>query len=277
MTVGRSFTFYYVLAFASLPLLSVLVPKVMSFAPVLLGLIGTAYLLRAGADKARFSKSYLVIACGIGALACLSALWADSPGDTLEKGAITALLVLGGAFPLFVAASLDTRELKESAWLIPALLFAAAGLAALELALDLPLYRLIRGIEEGERIKTAVINRGAVNIVLSLFCSLAVLHSLHRSGLQTSGFRLLSAILILCVATMLLLSQAQTAQLIFVLGLLVRAFCNGYGIAAALFECFLGVIPVDIFGIIAGDGFNIGEVIIGISRLNNLTGFFHLN
>lgn len=222
MTARLNFTFCYVLAFATLPLISVLVPRVMAYGPVLLGLAGTVYLLRRGADRRAFSRPYLFIAAGIGLLACSSALWADSPGDVLEKGLLTTFLVISGVFPLFAADTLDRAQLRACAWLIPVLLLAAAGLAAFELAFKMPFYTLIRDIGEGERVHTSVINRGAVNTVLCLFAALAVVQS--GAAFENKRHRaLMTAGLLGMTLLMLSLSQAQVAQLAFVAGLGVYA------------------------------------------------------
>lgn len=213
MSARRDFTFYYMLAFASLPLLSVLAPRVMAFGPGLIGLAGCIYMMRTGREGGRnFNRPYFYVAACIGFLACLSALWADYPSDVLEKGVLTGLLVLCGAFPLYAAEHMDIERLRACSRLIPALLFSAAVMAAAELALGLPIYKLLHGVEDGQRIYTSVINRGAVNIVLSLFCALALLNSVR-----------LSVGLILTVIVMLALSQAQVAQLILVCGLAAYA------------------------------------------------------
>lgn len=240
MTIRRDFTFYYVLGFAALPLMSVLVPRVMAFGPVVLGLAGTLYLLRHGADRRGFSKAYLIVAGGAGILACASALWADFPEDVLEKGLLTALLLLSGVFTLYTAEHLDRERLRACAWLIPVLVLAAAAAAAFELAFNMPLYRLIHGVGPDERLYTAVINRGAVNTVLCLFAALAIVQSGAAFESRPHRMAVLAALLGM-VLLMLALSQAQVAQLAFVAGLIVYKFYPAGRAPGIVFMVLAGV------------------------------------
>ncbi len=240
MTTRRDFTFYYVLAFAALPLISVLVPRVMAFGPVLLGLAGTLYLLRNGADRRGFSRPYLVVAGGAGLLACASALWADFPADVLEKGFLTALLLLSGVFTLYAAEHLDRERLRACAWLIPVLLLAAAAVAAFELALNMPIYRLVHWVGPDERLYTAVINRGAVNTVLCLFAALAIVQGGAAFENRKQRMVLLAGLLCM-ILLMLALSQAQVAQLAFVAGLIVYTFYPAGRAPGIVFMILAGV------------------------------------
>ncbi len=241
MTARRDFTFYYMLAFAALPLMSVLVPRVMAFGPVLLGLAGTIYLLRSGADRKGFSKTYLIVAGGAGILACASALWADFPEDVLEKGVLTALLLLSGVFTLYASEHLDAARLRACAWLIPILVLAAAGVAAFELAFNMPLYRLVHGVGPEERLYTAVINRGAVNTVLCLFAALAIVQSGAAFEKSRTHRMVLLVALLGTVLLMLALSQAQVAQLAFVAGLIIYKFYPAGRAPGPVFAVLTGV------------------------------------
>ncbi len=216
MTYNRDFTFYFLLAFSCLPLISVLLPRFMTFCPSLVGLAGYAYLAYARGQTLPLSRSYLYISLGIGALCALSALSSENPKDVLEKAFLTTLLLLSCVFLLAVCRSLEPEKLNEHSWVFPLLLMLAALVASFELFFKMPLYQLLHAAPEGRKINTAEINRGAVNIVL---CSFGAFSLLQLCGTDKRR-RLLSGLaLATAIVLMLALSQAQVAQLSFFLGL----------------------------------------------------------
>lgn len=216
MTYNRDFTFYFLLAFSCLPLISVLLPRFMTFCPSLVGLAGYAYLAYARNQILPLNRTYLIISLALGALCAFSALSAQNPDDVLEKALLTTLLLLSAVFLIAVCRSLNPEKVKEHSWLLPAMLTVAALVGAFELFLKMPLYQLLHEAPEGRKIHTAEINRGAVNIVL---CSFGAFSLLQLCG-KEKRLRLLSSLaLATAIVLMLALSQAQVAQLAFVAGL----------------------------------------------------------
>ncbi len=216
MTVRRDFTFYFLLAFSCLPLISVLLPRFMTFCPSLVGLAGYGYLAYMRHQIVPLSRPYLYISLGIGALCAFSALSSQTPKDVLEKALLTTLLLMSAVFLIAVCRSLNPERLKEHVWIFPVLLTAAALVGAFELFFNMPIYQLLHEAPEGRKIHTAEINRGAVNIVLCAFGAFSLLHLKNPYKRSTSVQAL---ILASAIVLMLALSQAQVAQLAFFLGL----------------------------------------------------------
>lgn len=216
MTRQRDFTFYFLLAFSSLPLISVLLPRFMTFCPSLVGLAAYAYLAYTRRAFLPLSRSYVLISAAIGLLCAVSALSSTTPYDVVEKALLTTILLLSAVFLIAVCASLNPDRLRQYAWIFPAMLTLAALVGAFELFFKMPLYQMLHEAPEGRKIHTAEINRGAVNIVLSAF---AVFSLVRTEEAKKCSVAVPILILNAAIVLMLALSQAQVAQLAFAAGL----------------------------------------------------------
>ncbi|MBK9585647.1 MAG: O-antigen ligase family protein [Alphaproteobacteria bacterium] len=215
MTVRRDFTFYFLLAFSCLPLISVVLPRFMTFLPSALGLGAYIFLVVVRQQPLPLSRFYLLIALGISLLCGLSAFSSGHPEEVIWKAVTTGALIFSGVFLIAVCRTLDPQSLKNNAWVFPALLTLAALIGAAELSFRMPLYQVFHDTDPARTISTAVLNRGAVNIVLCAFAAL----SLIRVWDAPPQMRLfLGSTLFGAIVLMLALSQAQVAQLAFVFG-----------------------------------------------------------
>ena len=245
MTDRRDFTFAFVLAFSCLPLISVLLPRFMTFCPSLLGLGFYLYLIAVRKESVPLNRAYLLISLGIGFLCVFSAAFSSHPGAVLKKAGLTTLLIASGVFLLAVCRHLDPRSLRRHAWIFAALLILATAVAIFELSLNMPIYRIIHEANPTRRLNTSVMNRGAVNIVLCSFFALSCLWQWDGKKEWRIG---LGIALFVTIALMLGLSQVQAAQLALGAGLVFyflypAGWKPGYAIFAVLLCALLLATP----------------------------------
>lgn len=197
--------------FLALLVLLALLPRSLAIAPGLLGLLLCAagwFLLR---ERPAFGKTIALCCAGVTALAGGSALWSADPGFAVER-TLKIALVLGPGL-LLVAAMTQIRALPPFLRALPALALAGAAVgAAAELALDFPLYRLLRGEAPDILVPPAQMNRTLTVMVMALPLCAGLLATMENG-------RKYAAMLALCVAPALLLGESQSAQLAFLVAL----------------------------------------------------------
>lgn len=218
MIIKRDFYFYYMCALAIVPVLCIHVPRFMAFGPALIGLGGYSYLRYRAKLTPLLSREYLIWCFIIGALWIFSALFSDYPVAVLEEAMTTFPILILGVFFVSVPSVFDLKSLERWLWLFPLGITLGALLASIELLTDMPLYRLIHGVDFHEHLGTAVMNRGIVDIVLCSFAGFAYYMS---SSYYASSTKL--KYLFLCgiwssLIILLILTQSQSAQLAFVIG-----------------------------------------------------------
>jgi len=199
------------------PIISVYFPRFIAFWPLIIGL-GTSYwFIIIKKELFRVSKLYYICAGIISILCLLSTIWSISPvqsiGDALK---VTTILMFGG---LMVSSfkALDVDDFKPYGWLLPIGIIVAASICAYDLYNDLVIYKLFHG-QDKIGLNTSVMNRGIICCVFTFFASLPFI---QNSNLQEKQKFLLTAVTGLVMVIMLVLSQSQSGQLAFALGLIM--------------------------------------------------------
>lgn len=211
------FYLLFMTALSLIPVIAVFTPRFLAFGPTLLGLIAGLYWLYGRKEKIVFSKPYMFWILALGALWAISALWSADPTYVLEKTVKTIPLLLTGVFIISLPRALDPEKIRPYLWIFPACVTAACLLTALELAFDMPVYRLLRGIGAEETIGTAVMNRSVVSLVLCSFASMALIFAWN--GTKEIKIRR-AVLLVLSILAMLIWTESQTGQITFAVGLI---------------------------------------------------------
>ncbi len=206
------------------PIISVHFPRALSFTPILLGLIMSAWWVLVKKETLIHSKAYMFCIIGICALCIISSLWSIEPMEAYKKSLkISAILIL--SIPLFnIATTIKAETLKPYLWLLPAGVTLAATLSSFELIFDLPIYKTIRNIEPSHNISSAVMNRGIVAIIFAYFASMLFIKNIDSIKTRI----ILNIAMNISVITMLLLTQSQSAQLAYASGILALLLPHGH-------------------------------------------------
>ena len=218
---NRRFFFIFLISISSLPLISVLLPRAMTFAPAIIGLIFYLFIVLTKKEKISLNKQYIIIAAIITAICTTSSLWSEHSAEVLIKSLKTAAVLFGNIFIISLCMKLPSLSQRYSininsmAWIFPAMLTLAALLASEELFMAMPLYRIAHNFPADYHFNTSVINRGAVNIVLCSFAAISMIRFWNADKWKKWS---LGVIMISSILLMLSLTQAQSAQLAFAVG-----------------------------------------------------------
>ncbi len=208
------FALILVLCISTVPLLAVHLPRALSFEPIAFSavlVIWYRYL-----DKKTFiiNKFYVVsILCTV-LLGLLSVSWSLNPSESFQRIIKVFAILAGGIIPISLAYSIDVKRLSPYLWLFPIGITLASLLCSIEMLTDMPLYNLIHSPPVDKHINTSVLNRGILTIVLSY---LVCLFFIKR---MTCGIYIAFA-MTLSVLAMLYLTQSQSAQLAFIIGITI--------------------------------------------------------
>lgn len=190
--------------------LSSVAPKFMAFAPALFGLVGVMGWFFVYSSPITLPKKTIVFISVVLFVAGLSALWSIDPSFTLERTGKTAAIFVGGCLAVAIALSLNAARLSSWLWLLPVFVGIAMVMNIVELAFDMPLHRLLKGIEPEKQISGAVANRSAFCVVSASFLALVVIwHHEKFAKYRTHIAGLYAALLFV----MLFLSEGQSNQL----------------------------------------------------------------
>lgn len=149
------------LYFSVMPVLSLFVPKPMGIVLIIIGVICfLAALLTRTRLEIRFTLPVLFLL--FLATGYAGALWSPDSDIVIERANKLAPFFAATIFLLLVSDKLDLASKIRILRFLPHVVFLAGILAVSEYFLDYPLYRLIRGIDEGERLRPAILNRGMV-------------------------------------------------------------------------------------------------------------------
>lgn len=210
------------LALSLTPFLSIYFPKALSFSPVLIGLAGFSAFAFSTKTRQALDKGYLIFCAILGILWLASCAWSVNPEGSLEKIVQTFPVLLFGAALFTLALRMDVDVLRPYLWVMPLCLGLTATLISIDLFYNMPIYRLTRGISsDTQTLSSAVMNRGIIVIILSLFGGV---YFLWRA--QTTRFLRASIAILLLIAFfyMLVLTQSQSAQLAILAGFFVFVF-----------------------------------------------------
>ena len=209
----KIFSLLFVAFLASVPVLAISVPRILAYIPALMGLAGFASYYFVYGQKPVWSRSAFLIAGVIIALMFASTLWAIDPAQSLERAQKTSPLLFAGALLLSVALMLKVEHLKPYLRFIPFVIFLTALAICLEISLDYPLYRLIRGYEFNVFVSLAVFNRATVTIAFLLIPALAIMRQFYSAQIC------LIAVL-LTIIPLLMMGESQSAQLALIVAMI---------------------------------------------------------
>lgn len=205
--------FVFVLTLALLPVVAVVAPRFLAYGPALMGL---GLYLQQGLCHKRWSVPHplaLFSVIGIVVMAGSSALWSIDAAESLQRTGKLCLVLIPAVLGLSTLTHLHRLSVERWLWLIPAGVAVCYALVYIELLWDMPLHRLLNGVEATERVNNAALNRPAVTATLCLFPALAILRQRHH--IAEMGALALLAFLVFT------LSQSQSAVLAFAGGLLL--------------------------------------------------------
>ncbi len=213
----RSFPLVLMIALAITPIISIFFPRFLAFWPLIIGLATSGWLLFFKKELFRVSRLYYICAGAVSLLCLLSTLWSISPMQSAEDAIkVTAILMIGG---LFISSfkALEFEDFKPYGWLLPAGLIVATLLCAFDLVNDLAIYGIFHDTNKLD-FNTSVMNRGIICCVFAFFIALPFIQSLDW---KESHKLILTALAGITTVVMLALSQSQSGQLAFILGLLL--------------------------------------------------------
>ncbi len=202
------------------PLLAVEVPRFLAFWPLIISLVMSGWMVFGLKEKLVIPKTYIICAGAISALALISCLWSIAPDEAI-KDAIKISAILGfGALWIGLCNSIDIKNMIPFLQKIPFVFFTlTATLILAELLLDMPLYRIIRGLETNEYANPSEMNRAIVCLVMYYFIAIGFIqqHILPIKKLRISLFLFMTALLL----SIFLIAESQSAQVAFLIGLIV--------------------------------------------------------
>ena len=208
-------------ALTLMPLLAVILPRFMAFAPLLLALIGAGCFFAASPERrAAFSKAPLIISAAIMTLTGLSVLWALDPAIAGDRAVKLVMILIPGALLLGFHPVLGREALRDFAWVLPWTAIAAAALLIVELYFNAPLYHAIRGLAVPEEFNLSSLNRAVVCIILTLPCAAFIV---RQSGFTRKKTLVMLGLIAAGAALILYKTESQSAQLAAIVGTLFWA------------------------------------------------------
>lgn len=195
-------------------LLSVFLPRILGFAPGIMGISGAVLFYSLGKQislKSLWPLSGWIAL--IGGYAALSILWAVAPDVSTTRILKVFPLLLGGMLCLCIPQMLQKSDICFFERIFPPVLLAANLLCIFELYSGAPVYKLLHSTENGFNL--SALNRSIIFITLSFFPALT---SVHR-GNGTPGYKKFMILaLIITLGLVFLKTHSQSAHFAFVIG-----------------------------------------------------------
>lgn len=211
------FPLIFMIAISFVPILSIHLPRALSFLPLVIGLFMSLWWVLVQKERLKHCMPYMLCICCIAGLCIISTLWSVSPAEAYSK-ALKSSAILLFSIPLFnLARTIQISTLKPFLWLFPTGVTLSAILCSFDLAFDLPIYQVIHNVGDSYWVNTSVMNRGVVCTILSYFTAFPFIRRMESSNRIKYG---LIIIMTTSVITMLTLTQSQSGQLSFLLGVL---------------------------------------------------------
>lgn len=217
-TTEDRFAQVFMILIALTPLISVQTPRFLAFWPLIIGLSMSIWIVFIKKEKLNISKAYFISVVAIGVLVISSSFWSIAPEKSLIDG-ITAstILLLGGLF-IAVCKSVDIEKAKPYFWLFPISLIIATLFTIFDLYTDMALYRIIHQTPITDEINTSVMNRSVLCMIFAFFISLIFIKNMNA----TAKYKIIIlTALSASILTMMALSQSQSSQLAFAVGILL--------------------------------------------------------
>ncbi len=196
---------------AALPLFAIEAPRMLAFAPGLLGLIGLSAIIATQKQRLEPPITALYFIIPIITLCGISVLWSIVPETSINRAIKFAPAFLSGLIALYWASAIDKHAAHKYLFLLPLGLSLASLLALFELNSNETIHRITRGLTQTDTLSAAVFNRGINTATLCSFSALAYLFHIKKQRLW--GF-----ITLALLSGVLLTSDSQSALLAFVLG-----------------------------------------------------------
>ena len=204
-------------ALCILPLAGLLAPRLLGFAPAIIGILSLPVLRIAVGSWPAFNKAYLTIVAVTVSFAALSSFWAIDSSFALERSVKIALVFVGGA-GLFAA--LRAPQLSWPCWFslaFPLSVLLAIGLIITELITHGLLHNTLRGQEAAmNNENVSMLNRAVVFLTLLSLPALAILPDDHGPRFKNAA----RALFLLLMMSMLALTDSQSAQLAIIVAAL---------------------------------------------------------
>ncbi len=228
-TTEDRFAQVFMISIALTPLISVQTPRFLAFWPLIIGLFMSIWLVFIKREKLNISRTYFISAIVIGVLLISSSIWSIAPEKSLIDGIkATTILLLGGLF-IAICKSIDIEKAKPYFLLFPISLIIAILFTIFDLYTDMALYRIIHQTPVTDKINTSVMNRSVLCMIFAFFISLIFIKNLN---ITTRYKIIILTALITSILTMMALSQSQSSQLAFAVGvLLLLAFPAHYKVS----------------------------------------------
>lgn len=167
-------------AISFVPILSIHLPRALSFLPVMIGLVMSLWWVLIKKEHLKHCTPYMLCIFCIAGLCIISTLWSVSPIESYSK-ALKSSAILLFSIPLFnLARTIQISTLKSFLWLFPAGVTLSALLCSFDLAFNLPIYQVIHHVGEDYHVNTAVMNRGVVCTILSYFAAFLFIHHMEN-------------------------------------------------------------------------------------------------
>lgn len=201
---------------------AVYMPRALSFLPGLIGLLAVmAWPFFTGGARP-WSRVALGVAGLAVAMAAVSALWAIDSGDALERAGKLAAVLLPGALIVGVAVAVPHERLAKFWWLIPGAVGIAAVLLNFEYMTDMVVFRAVRGIDAAAVVDRYELNRASVALVLLMVPCVGVVYAhMRRAGHDLPMAWARAGLYAALFVPMVSETESQTAQLVFIAGLLM--------------------------------------------------------
>ncbi len=218
MTRNNIFPLVLMISISLMPIIFIHMPRALAWLPLLFGLIMSIWWVFGKKGTIDNSLKYMSCLAGVSLMIIISVLWSIEPMGAYKQAIkITAILLF--SIPLFnLMRSIDIKILKPFMWLFPAGVTLSAILASAELAFDMPIYRATHILPEDFDLSSAVMNRGVISTTLSFFIALLFISKMDYS---VKIKRILLTVMSVSVLIMLFLTQCQSAQVAFVVGILM--------------------------------------------------------
>lgn len=203
---------------------AVYMPRALSFLPGVVGVLAvTLWPVFIGAARP-WRCHALTGAAAVVALAALSALWAMDSGEALERAGKVASVLLPGALAVTAAAAMPREWLARLWWIVPAVVALAAVLLNIEYMSDMAVYRAVRGIDAAAAVNRYELNRASVTLALLMLpCAGMVYGHMRRVGHGPGVVWTRTVLYVALFLPMVNMTESQTAQLVYVSGLLMLA------------------------------------------------------
>lgn len=203
-------------------LASAYVPRGLALLPGLVGL--GAWVFWPVYTGGRLPMNRVALA-GVGVtvvLAVVSAVWAIDSGEALERAGKAAAVLVPGMLVVAAAAAVPREWLEKFWWMVPAAAGIAAVLLNIEYMTNMAMFRAMRGLDAAANLDMYELNRAAVAVALLMLpCAGMVYGHMRRMGAGAGMAWARVALYVALFVPAISQTKSQTAQMVFVVGLLM--------------------------------------------------------